>query len=455
MNNEISMESPRSLLRSSSMSAANNAVGGSSSSYDNDQSYVQLQAQLSKQTLQYQALKEEFDIQKQHLTNVLANTPHHDQQRQNNAKGHDTKDRETGNKSNANTTHTKNLPFQRSKYNYSLPAIRTTDTLSTPPKPSRSQGASSNLAVIVLSARANFDRRQAIRETWGRHHPHVFFVIGGPAGSQLMNNGADADVNDDMNRTAVTARLFEEQQQYEDLLDTIHPDTYRGLPYKLDFAITWIGQHEGMKHIQWLLKVDDDVVVRLNTLEYHILRNFNASSPSVIGRIEPNSKPAIDGKWAEDPRMELATYPPWAYGSTGYVLSRPVMDYIASHPSLYYYQGEDVSLGLWLYESDLDVAWIDVPGFRVLKLWHDQQYSVVLGHDLSTEAMRNVFGSWKDPKPTSSGTLTRPSSNHDANQRGFVYYYQVGRLPDGEDELKGAEDILQDDDTNLQRSHDS
>jgi Galactosyltransferase len=234
---------------------------------------------------------------------------------------------------NSNRTDDAYTPFQYPKYNYSLPAQKTNWTLTSQPSPSNE----SNLAVIVISGRSNFERRQTIRETWAQNHTNVYFIIGGPEPDNLQ----DKDWN---NINSTSNRLFREQETYQDILDTIHPDTYKGLCYKVHYAIQWISQHPGMKHIQWVLKADDDVVVRQNALQHYVLRKFHPQTPLVIGRIEPNSQPHRVGKWAEDPKWSgiegVDEYPPWAYGSTGYVMSRPVLDYVASETSLYYYQGE-------------------------------------------------------------------------------------------------------------------
>lgn len=53
------------------------------------------------------------------------------------------------------------------------------------------------------------------------------------------------------------------------------------------------------------------------------------------------------GKWAEN-EYHSVSYPPFACGS-GYVISRPVAKWIASNAQfLHPFQGEDVSLGIWL-----------------------------------------------------------------------------------------------------------
>jgi Galactosyltransferase len=330
-----------------------------------------------------------------------------------------------------NTTKPPELPFQPSKYNYSLTPVRTPWNLPTTPKPAMDD---SNICIVVLSCRSNFEQRQAIRETWGQNQTNIFFIIGGPE----PDNQNDKDWKDP---NSTSTRLWKENELYGDLLDTIHPDTYRGLPYKLFYAVQWIATHKDMQHIQWILKADDDVVVRPNTLRYYVTRNLNPLAAIVIGRIEPNSTPHRTGKWAEDPRWpEGVEYPPWAYGSTGYVMSRPVFQYIAAQQSLYFYQGEDASLGIWLYESPLDVSWIDSPDFDVhsSQEYYDHSYSVVIGHDVSPERMRQLYGKWKDPQNIEE-TI---HSNH-TNTKGRIFNLELkGRYEYSDEYQELADDQI-------------
>ena len=339
-------------------------------------------------------------------------------------------------------------PFFHSKFNYSIPATPTTFNLPTQPKPlfscnkneSEAFDGHVNLAVIVLSRRSNFERRQVIRETWAKGHNTVYFIVGGPQPNDLE----DMDLK---NASSTSRRVFQEQETYGDLLDTIAPDSYKGLPYKLHYAIQWVARQQCSPppqqkqnyatRFEWILKVDDDVVVRLQTLQYYILRKFNPVTPIVIGRMEPNSKVHRTGKWAEDPKWVDEEYPPWAYGSTGYVMSRAVMDYVASQfyqtddkgdsasasarrqqHGLYYYQGEDTSLGIWLFESPLDVTWIDSPDFSIeTSKWYNHKFTAVIGHDLKPKVMREMFTKWKDEPPT---TLRFHHVNH-TKVKGLIF----------------------------------
>lgn len=304
------------------------------------------------------------------------------------------------------------IPSYLLRFNYSQPAPRNAYTLADP-----SLYENDTVLVLVLSARDNFDRRNAIRETWGKDHP-VYFVVGGPFlqesdETRIPNATADAsrqqrdlangttvrsDPSTDSNATNhspllagraldVQKRLVEEQEQFHDLLDSRHPDSYRSLTHKLRFAYAWVLRHH--PRVEWLVKVDDDTVVRVDTLSTAFLTNFNPNVPMVIGRIIKDAPVHRTGKWAElvYPKSH---YPFWPQGSCGHVVSRAVARYVSSAPNLTYYQGEDVSLGIWLDESDLITTWVHSEYFSndrkcLLHAW------LIMGHEVTENEMRECY----------------------------------------------------------------
>jgi Galactosyltransferase len=303
-------------------------------------------------------------------------------------------------------------PSYMRRFNYSQPALRNPYTLTDP-----HLYKNDTVIVLVLSARDNFDRRRAIRETWGKDHP-VYFVVGGPFlhesdGSRIQSTAADASQQqrDLANGTSVNSdpfaesnatnhppplagraldvqnRLVEEQERFHDLLDSRHPDSYRSLTHKLRFGYTWVLHHH--PHVEWLVKVDDDTVVRVDTLATAFLKNFNPNVPMVIGRIIEDSPVHRTGKWAElvYPKPH---YPFWPQGSCGHVVSRAVAEFVAAAPDLTYYQGEDVSLGIWLDESDLATTWVHSEYFSndrkcLLHAW------LIMGHEVTEHEMRECY----------------------------------------------------------------
>ena len=271
--------------------------------------------------------------------------------------------------------------FDPATFRYGQPAIPTKYTL--PPPNITNQST----VVLVLSARKNFERRNAIRETWAKDNDNVFFVIGGP----IPSDKEGMDMN---NPLSTSSLLFLEQERFADMIDSIHPESYKSLPYKLHFGMRHIMRN--MPNVNWIVKADDDVVVRVKLLQYFVLRKFNPNHPMVIGSVAVGAKPHRTGKWAEDPVYTAEEYPPWAFGSAGYVVSRPVAQYVADNEH-YYYQGEDAGLGIWLDQSPLQVTWVDSPELRKDEGCEDKLY--IIGHDLNTDAIRNCFNKIGDTVP--------------------------------------------------------
>ncbi|CAB9511676.1 GalNAc:beta-1,3-N-acetylgalactosaminyltransferase2 [Seminavis robusta] len=271
--------------------------------------------------------------------------------------------------------------FEATKFNYSQPTKPTEYTL---PAPNRTNQST---IVICLSARDNFERRAAIRETWSKGNDNVYFVIGGP----VPGNHKDMNLE---NPLSTSSLLLQEQARFGDIIDCIHPDTYKSLPFKLHFATRWVMRN--LPNVEWVVKVDDDCVVRVKLLQFFVLRQMNPNHPQVIGTIAVGARPHRSGKWAEDPKYTADEYPPWAFGSAGYVVSKPVAQYVADHDH-YYYQGEDAGLGIWLADSGMQVTWVDSPELRKDEGCLDQLY--IIGHDLSVEKIYECFGKLGDEVP--------------------------------------------------------
>ena len=262
-------------------------------------------------------------------------------------------------------------------WNYAQPAIPTADTLPWPTvRPEQESSSSSSLVVIVLSTRHKSELRRVIRETWGRGHV-VYFVVGGR--SPTNNNTTDD--------TELEAALRREANEYGDILDTIHPESYKSLPYKLRFAYQFVTRE--LPQTQWVLKVDEDMFARIATLEKVLLHKLNPQHPFVLGKIVPHAKVSRVGKWAEYVYPERY-YPFWPKGSHGHVLSRPVVEYVANLPNVTYYQGEDTSLGIWLSDAPLAVTWIHSPYFQNHGRCEEDDW-IVIGHQLSADHMRECY----------------------------------------------------------------
>ncbi|XP_028325385.1 UDP-GalNAc:beta-1,3-N-acetylgalactosaminyltransferase 2 [Gouania willdenowi] len=138
--------------------------------------------------------------------------------------------------------------------------------------------------------------------------------------------------------------LQEENLRHDDMVFVDVVDTYRNVPTKLLQFYKW---SVGNTDFNLLLKTDDDCYIDVDSVLMKIdhkglkRRNFwwgNFRQSWAVDRI---------GKWQE---LEYASpaYPAFACGS-GYVVSHDVVQWLASNSEkLKAYQGEDVSMGIWM-----------------------------------------------------------------------------------------------------------
>jgi hypothetical protein len=97
-----------------------------------------------------------------------------------------------------------------------------------------------------------------------------------------------------------------------------------------------------------------------------------------------------DSKWDEN-EYENDVYPPYALGSCGHAVNRPIMEYIAKQRShLKHYSNEDTSIGIWLNESTSlkGLLYLVSSAFHNQKDCQNEQHYVV-GHGLSIEDIKS------------------------------------------------------------------
>ena len=166
---------------------------------------------------------------------------------------------------------------------------RSHDTWDVMWKPKRPQ---TKLVVMVLSRREAFERRQTIRETWGAGHDNVLFMVGNrhcpykssdriPWSCKPKKGATPGGPTYDREQKALTEKLRQEEKVV--LLDIVV--VYRGLPEKVRLGYKWVLEHFKP---QWILKTDDDSVVRVDTLGDYLVRTYDATKPIIIGQIDEN-----------------------------------------------------------------------------------------------------------------------------------------------------------------------
>ena len=196
------------------------------------------------------------------------------------------------------------------------------------------------LVVMVTSAFANQDRRNAIRSTWKKSYVnsekefYLKFVIG-----TLQLNFSQKDM------------LLAEESLHHDIL--ILPDlydAYNTLTMKVLQGLTWIDDNLNYSYV---LKVDDDCFVRLDLMEEELTQR-SSKQGLYWGHFVFDHFPLQTGKWKESRWFSCDYYLPYALGG-GYVLSADVVHKISMlSDMMMMYNNEDASVGAWTSALDIE-----------------------------------------------------------------------------------------------------
>lgn len=169
------------------------------------------------------------------------------------------------------------------------------------------------LLLVVKSLTPHFDRRQAIRETWGRagflSNRTVLTVF-------LLGSTSSIDSFPDLQEL-----LDHEAKLHKDLLQWDYRDTFFNLTLKEVLFLQWFSKH--CPQARYILKGDDDVFV--NTLRIiDFLKGLSEveAKDLFIGDVISNAGPHRDHKlkYFIPESVFEGQYPPYA-GGGGYLLS--------------------------------------------------------------------------------------------------------------------------------------
>lgn len=230
------------------------------------------------------------------------------------------------------------------------------------------------LVIVMLSAPANKEQREVIRQTWlseEKADTLHFFVIG------------TGSLNEDLN-----VSVLAEQKKHGDLMLLSNVvDSYQALTKKLLASLVYV--HYSVK-FRFLMKCDDDTYVRLTELHKE-LKSVPYKQRLYWGFFDGRASPKKSGPWKEEDWVLCDRYLPYALGG-GYILSSDVVNFVASNSKyLKLFRSEDVSLGTWLAPLDLH---------RVHDARFDTEYKsrgcnnkYLVSHKQSTLHMQEKFNS--------------------------------------------------------------
>ena len=251
------------------------------------------------------------------------------------------------------------------------------------------------LAVIVLIARDDFEGRQVIRDTWGRGHSNVYFIVGAkhckfPPEQRKQfsctSNGkvvSQSRLDEYLSRETDTRRKLEKESDVI-LVDCV--DVYRTLAIKLKLAYIYLEEH---MNVSYVLKVDFDTFVRVSSVEKWLKRRaIESNAECIVGGLMSGSV-ARSGKWAEK-IYKPSRYPPFPSGA-GHIVSRSVITYLAQNPQTFFpYQGEDTSVGIWFekIKASMKVKYVITKLFTTHSGNCMDKSKIVVGHNINAAKHR-------------------------------------------------------------------
>ncbi|XP_030642121.1 N-acetyllactosaminide beta-1,3-N-acetylglucosaminyltransferase 2 [Chanos chanos] len=246
------------------------------------------------------------------------------------------------------------------------------------------------LLLAIKSLAPHFDRRQAIRESWGRAgrmaNKTVVTVF-------LLGNATAVDHFPDLSEM-----LSYESSKHKDILQWDYRDSFFNLTIKEVLFLKWF--NKSCSGAQFIFKGDDDVFV--NTL--HILDFLKGLSPAkakdlFVGDVITNAGPHRDKKvkYFIPESIFVGTYPPYA-GGGGYLYSGHLaLRLHAATQQVTLYPIDDVYTGMCLRK--LGLAPEKHKGFRTFDI--EEKYrnnpcaykSLMLVHPRTPQDMIKIW-SW-------------------------------------------------------------
>ncbi|XP_018530586.1 N-acetyllactosaminide beta-1,3-N-acetylglucosaminyltransferase 2a [Lates calcarifer] len=229
------------------------------------------------------------------------------------------------------------------------------------------------LLLVVKSLIPHFDRRQAIRETWGRagvftnRTVKTVFLLGNTLPVDHFPN--------------LLGMLGHEAKHHKDLLQWDYRDTFFNLTLKEVLFLEWFSQN--CPHAQYVLKGDDDVFV--NTLRIiDLLEGLSEvkAKDLFIGDVINNAGPHRDKKlkYFIPESVFVGQYPPYA-GGGGYLYSGDLaLRLYKISQQVVLYPIDDVYTGMCL--KKLGVVPEKHTGFRTFDIEEKYRYNTCIYRNL-------------------------------------------------------------------------
>lgn len=178
------------------------------------------------------------------------------------------------------------------------------------------------LLLFVKSSPENFERRQAIRDTWG-NESFAWSELGANV-RVVFALGVHPDAG---RRSGVQRALQREDRSYRDLIQQDFLDTFHNLTSKLILQFHW--GHEHCRQARFLMSADDDIFVHMPNLVSYLRQLLSSQSGAKdlwVGHVHRGAPPIRrkESKYhVPDDLYPWPSYPDYTAGA-GYVVSGDV-----------------------------------------------------------------------------------------------------------------------------------
>ncbi|KAI5101197.1 UDP-GlcNAc:betaGal beta-1,3-N-acetylglucosaminyltransferase 7 isoform X1, partial [Silurus meridionalis] len=220
-----------------------------------------------------------------------------------------------------------------------------------------------HLLMVVKSIISQHDRREVIRQTWGKEQ-----VIDGKRTKLLFLLGTSSNEAEKTNHQKL---LEYEDYIYGDILQWDFMDTFFNLTLKETHFLKWFSTYCGNVH--YIFKGDDDVFVSVtNILEY--LESSNNTKDLFAGDILSKAKPIRkkQNKYYIPPLLYNKTHYPAYAGGGGFLMNGPLAQRLSlASDMLELFPIDDVFLGMCL--EVLQVTPIKHNAFKTFGLLKDKK----------------------------------------------------------------------------------
>ncbi|XP_061174712.1 beta-1,3-galactosyltransferase 1-like [Saccostrea echinata] len=198
-----------------------------------------------------------------------------------------------------------------------------------------------SILLLVFSKHENVNQRKALRRTWlskAKGNITYIFVFGKSEMAELNYNIAD------------------EQRLYNDILLINFTENYRNLTLKTISAFKWAVSY--CSHVNYVMKVDDDMWVNLEALQEFVTTPMGLSTNKLFGSCSKNARPFRESShkyYVPYSMYPESTYPPYCSG-TGYLTHMNLIrDIVKLSPNIPFFPLEDIYIALCLQQLGFNV----------------------------------------------------------------------------------------------------